>query len=376
MDKRNLDSKKVAVGMSGGVDSALAAALLVEQGHQVVGITMKIWDGAIKIQQAQGHSCFGPDEEQDIDDAAAVCARLGIEHHVFDLAELYSQTVLEYFKAEYLVGRTPNPCVVCNHRLKFGFLLDAAHKSGLEFDLFATGHYARVGERYGRKVLLRGVDPKKDQSYFLNALPREQLEQVIFPLGGYTKAETREAARRFGLPVADREESQDFIAGGDYGPLFDPDKVHPGEIVDESGKVLGQHRGIIHYTIGQRKGLGISTPKPVFVIRIDAKNNRVVVSEQQGLFADGLEGSELNLLGVDRLEPGMELTARVRQGQVDFPAKVWPMADEGADSYAQGRFRLEFAAPQRAVTPGQYAVMYQGDLVIGGGVIERAVEVA
>ncbi len=356
--------QRIAVGLSGGVDSSLAAALLLEQGHEVFGITMQIWDGAIRIQEAQGHACFGPDEEQDIADSAEVCRQLGIAHHVFDLSAEYAATVLDYFRGEYLTGRTPNPCVVCNHRLKFGFLIDAARRSGLAFDRFATGHYARLESRGDRLVLLKGVDPKKDQSYFLNALPRTQLPELCFPLGGFDKARTREEARRLGLAVAEREESQDFISGGDYAPLFAPEQIVPGDIVNEQGEVLGRHQGIVHYTVGQRKGLGIAAPKPLYVLRLDARANRVVVTDREGLFAEGLEASHLNLLGVDHLEPGLAVTAKVRQGPREVAATV--------QAVDMDRFRLHFQEPVLSVAPGQYAVLYQGDLVLGGGIIERA----
>lgn len=357
---------RIAVGLSGGVDSALAAALLLEQGHHVFGITMRIWDDAIQVQQSHGHACFGPDETHDLADAAEVCRQLGIQHHVFDLSKEYASAVLDYFRQEYLVGRTPNPCVVCNQRLKFGFLVEAARNSGLSFDRFATGHYARIEEREGRMFLFRGSDARKDQSYFLNAIPQRLLSELCFPLGGFDKARTRDEARRFGLKVAEREESQDFIAGGDYSPLFDPGQISPGDIVNEKGQILGRHQGIIHYTVGQRKGLGISAEKPLYVLRVDSKNNRVIVTDKAGLFAEGLEASRLNLLGVDRIEPGMVVSAKLRQQQKDFEARVWPV--EGDPT----RFRLRFNTPQLAVAPGQYAVMYQGDMVIGGGVIERA----
>lgn len=354
---------RIAVGLSGGVDSALAAALLKEQGHEVLGITMRIWDGALAIQEAKSHACLGPDEGRDVEDAAALCRHLGIAHHVFDLSKEYGQAVLDYFRAEALAGRTPNPCVLCNRHLKFGFLIQAARQRGLAFERFATGHYARLAVREGRTVLLKGVDPRKDQSYFLNALPKELLPQLCFPLGELDKAATRAEARRLGLPVAEREESQDFVAGGDVGPLFAEAQLRPGEIVDEAGRVLGTHRGLPRYTVGQRKGLGIAAPRPLYVLHLDAARNRVVVTERQGLFAEGLEASRLNLQGTERLEAGQRVGAKLRLGQKDVAATVWPCGEDG--------FRLHFDTPQLAVAPGQFAVLYDGDLLLGGGVIER-----
>lgn len=355
---------KIAVGLSGGVDSSLTARMLKDQGHEVIGLTMAIWDGTLDIEETGKHACFGPGEEEDIELARRLCEELEIPFHVVDLKEEYKQTVLDYFRSEYLSGRTPNPCVVCNHRLKFGFLLEQARKQGIEFDKFATGHYARLVEQEGHLRLSRAKDTRKDQTYFLWGLPAEQLQDVMFPLGDMTKREVRELAAFYNLEVATRPESQDFIDGGDYSPLFTEQKVDPGEIVDSEGNVLGEHKGIIHYTIGQRKGLGISSPNPMYVIRLDSAKNQVVVSDEQGLFAEGLMASQFNWQGWESLPDGTEVNACVRLSRNAAPAKIYNTDD--------GMIRLAFDIPQRAVAPGQSVVVYIGDEMVGGGIIEQA----
>lgn len=357
---------RIAVGISGGVDSSLAAALLKEQGHEVFGVTMRTASEKSRLPEGHGKACFSPAPEEE-QNAARVCQQLGIPHHVFDLSQAFGEAVLDYFRREYLAGRTPNPCVICNRKIKFGALIDAVRSSGLGFDRFATGHYARIEERDGRWRLLKGLDAKKDQSYFLNGTMRDLLPFLMFPLGNLTKEQVREEARRFHLEAADREESQDFVSGGDYSPLFRPEDARPGDIVDESGRVRGRHHGHIHYTVGQRKGLGIAAENPLYVLRIDAEKNQVVVGEKASLFVRGLEASDLNLIGLDSLTPGIRVSAKVRLSPREIPATVWPV--EGAPE----RFRLEFETPQNAVAPGQYAVFYDGDLLLGGGVIERAI---
>lgn len=355
---------RVAVAMSGGVDSSLAAALLKAESYEVFGVTMRTASPDFKLPEGQGKACFSPSEEDDQDAAEKVCAQLGIPHHNFDLSQIFGQTVIEAFKQEYLQGRTPNPCVICNRQIKFGALIEAVRSSNLAFDAFATGHYVRLEERNGRLCILKGLDPKKDQSYFLNGLKKELLPFLKFPLGRLTKEETRAKAREFGLLTAEREESMDFVSGGDYSPLFDPQQMIPGDIVDETGRVRGRHNGYINYTVGQRKGLGIAAEKPLYVLRIDPEQNQVVVTDKEGLLSSALEASDLNLSGVDSLEAGQKVSAKIRLSPRDLEARFYPL--EG------GRFRLEFEAPQSAVAPGQYAVMYDGDVLLGGGVIEKA----
>ncbi len=358
------NSRKIAVGLSGGVDSSVAAALLKQMGNEVVGVTMEIFDGSLDVKESGRHACYGPNEAEDLKMAASVCQTLEIPFYVVDLKKEYKQVVLDYFTSEYLQGRTPNPCIVCNRKLKFGFLLDKARQMGLDFEMFATGHYARIEKEEDRYLLKRSVNGAKDQTYFLHALTQEQLARTVFPLGGHTKDKVREIAASLGLRTAVRPESQDFITGRDYSPLFDPKEIRPGEIVDEEGNRLGTHRGIIHYTVGQRKGLGIAAKKPLYVLRLDAPNNRIVVSGKENLFAAGLIATDLNMIAVETLDRTYDVQVKIRLNHAPVAAKVTPW--EG------NRARVEFKEPQRSVTPGQSAVFYMGDTVLGGGVIERA----
>lgn len=284
---------KIAVGLSGGVDSSVAAALLIEQGHEVTGVTMKHAQGNLYKSMPGVTAYFGGDEEEEIREAEAVAEKLGIPFLVIDLTKEYEEIVLDYFREEYLAGRTPNPCVRCNQQIKFTLLMDRCMEK-IPFDAFATGHYARVeeDEETGRMLLKQAAYRRKDQSYFLSQLSQDQLRKVIFPLGHLTKEEVRAAAASYGLPTADKEESQDFFAG-DYRELF-PEKPQPGSIVDMEGKILGRHSGIISYTIGQRRGLGISAPEPLYVIRIDAEQNEVVVGPKKALLKRSLTADQFN----------------------------------------------------------------------------------
>jgi tRNA-specific 2-thiouridylase len=293
---------KVAVGLSGGVDSSVAAALLRKQDYDVYGITMEIYDGSAHFDGSAKHACYGPGEKEDIESAAAICEKLKIPFQIIDLRQEYKNHVIDYFRNEYLEGKTPNPCVVCNQKLKFGFLLEKARQAGCNFDYFATGHYARIVKSGNRFLLKRATDRLKDQTYFLYGLTPQQLARSLFPVGDHTKQQVREMARSLGLETADREESQDFIDGGDYSILFSQDEIKAGEIVDEKGQVLGEHRGIIHYTIGQRRGLGIASHQPLYVSRIDAANNRIIVSHHEHR-SKGLVATDLNLIAVDRMSP-------------------------------------------------------------------------
>ncbi len=355
--------------MSGGVDSTVAAALLREEGHQVVGLTMQIWDGFVDLPVSARPSCFGPDEPRELEAVRSLAGRLGIPHHTIPLAAEYRELVLDYFRREYRAGRTPNPCVRCNREMKFGLLLSAARRAGAEFDLFATGHYARV-ERdpaTGRYLLLRAIDREKDQSYFLARLTQEQLTSAIFPLGGWEKSRVREAARRLGLDqLADQPESRDFV-GGDYSPLFAGTAPPPGPILDREGKVLGRHRGIVHYTVGQRRGLGLSGGGPYYVLALDAGRNAVIVGEREELFSPGLLAGEVNWIALPGLEGPLEAEVRIRRSSPAVPALLSPVSGGPPDAV-----RVDFATPQSAVAPGQAAVFYRGETVLGGGWILRA----
>jgi len=351
--------------MSGGVDSSLTAALLKKQGFQVIGLTMKIYGGELTSMASRGHACYGPGEDEDIEMTAAVAEQLEIPLHVIDLHAEYREHVLGHFTREYLAGRTPNPCTRCNPLLKFGFLLEKARATGIAFDRFATGHYVRVcrDEQHGRYVLKKALNQRKDQSYFLYALPQALLGQLMFPLGDMSKEDVRSLAHDYKLPVSARPESQDFIEGGAYDGLFDPADIKPGPIVDSSGKELGKHRGIIHYTIGQRRGIGIAHSEALYVTEINVQRNAVVVGLKDDLFATGLHATELHLLSTDKLQPGQSLQARIRNGHTPAPATI--EACEG------DMITIMFDQPQMSVTPGQAVVLYDNDIVLGGAVIEK-----
>lgn len=361
------DKLTIAVGLSGGVDSSVTAFLLKKQGHTVIGLTMQIWDGSLPIPDEGRSGCYGPGESRDIEAARALAARLGIAHHVVPLASEYASEVLEYFREEYRSGRTPNPCVRCNRTMKFGLLLERARAMGIAFDRFATGHYARVSHdpASGRWHLRRSCDPAKDQTYFLSRLSQEQLSQVLFPLGGMTKPEVKSLAREIGWnDVADKDESQNFIESKHYGVLFSEREQCPGPIVDLQGKVLGQHRGIVHYTIGQRKGLGLGgTTDPLYVLRLDACANTVVVGAYSDLFATRLTATDLNWIGLPSapVQP-LRVQAKIRQQHQEAPATLQMIP--GTDS-----IEIRFDSPQMSITPGQVVVFYDGDLVVGSGII-------
>jgi len=366
-----MDGKdRIAVGLSGGVDSSVAAALLKARGHEVVGITMRIWKGGVALPEPVSagtrHGCYGPGEEEDIAACSRLAASLGIDYRVIDLADEYESLVLDHFRREYREGRTPNPCIVCNRELKFGFLLERARASGLSFDRFATGHYARIVEREGIHYLARALDASKDQSYFLHTLDSGLLSRVLFPLGGLTKEEVRREARKLGLEVAEKPESQDFVTGGDYRPLFAGAPPEPGDFVDEEGRVLGRHEGLPFYTVGQRRGLGISTgPEPLYVLRLEKAGNRIVLGRGKGLFAEGLAASPFRFQDPALEGQSFEAWAKVRLAHRPARARVEGGGPEG--------LVLRFENPERAIAPGQSVVLYDEEgLVLGGGTIQRA----
>lgn len=356
----------IAVGLSGGVDSSTAAALLKEQGHDVIGVTMTHAQEIPALETYAGSACFGGNEEEDVREAEAAAKAIGIPFYVVDLSKEYKEIVLEYFTSEYLRGRTPNPCVRCNQRIKFDLLVKA-FSTEIPFDRFATGHYARIrkDDQAKRMILTRARDRKKDQSYFLSQLRQHQLEQVIFPLGELTKEEVRGAARRFGLPSSEKEESQDFYAG-DYRDLFDT--LPPeGDLVDMDGNVLGTHAGIISYTIGQRRGLGISSPVPLYVVRIDKERNQVVVGPREALMKQTLAAQEVNwFYDHTRMDFPFPVTAQVRHGNSAHPASLIPRDD--------GSWLVCFDKPLAAITPGQAVVCYRGDDVVCGGYINDSLD--
>jgi len=353
---------KVAVGLSGGVDSSVSALLLKEKGYEVIGIFMKIFDERDRKFLSFKSACYGP-EEKDIEDAERVCKILNIPFYTIDLKKEYCEIVFGYFKEEHLKGKTPNPCVICNRFLKFDILLKKVFSSGIEFDYFATGHYARVffDEKRKRYILKKGLDKEKDQSYFLFLLTQEQLSKIIFPLGEYKKKDVREIAKKNNLPLSDKEESQDFISGDRFFIFGDFKKE--GDIVDKDGNILGKHRGIIYYTIGQRKGLGIAKGKPLYVIEIDAEKNKIVVGEEKDLYKKILIAENTNFISIEKLEKSMKVNAKIRYKHNPAKAIITPIEDN--------KVRVEFEKPQRAPTPGQAVVFYENDEVVGGGFISE-----
>jgi tRNA-specific 2-thiouridylase len=354
---------RVVLGMSGGVDSSAAAALLLEQGYDVVGITLKLWPQDC-VNRAED-KCCGP---QAVMDARSVSHKLGIPYYLIDEAEDFQKQVINYFAEEYKAGRTPNPCVMCNEKLKFGTLISRARQLGAEF--IATGHFARVEKSVdgSRMLLKRGRDMRKDQSYFLFSLRQEQLARSIFPLGDLTKTDTRCVAREANLKTADKEESMEicFVPDKDYGKFLQQANLvqkHRGDIVNLHGQVLGQHEGIEFYTIGQRKGLGLSSPKPLYVIELDAATNRVVVGDETALDRDEFVVERCNWIPWETPPESFEVSAKIRYNHPGTAATVVPEAN--------GRARVKLHVPQRAITPGQACVFYQDDLVAGGGWIMR-----
>lgn len=345
-----MEKTKIAVAMSGGVDSSLTAALLKEQGHEVIGITMELSDcsaGAIQ-------------------DAKVVADFLGIPHYVANFRELFQEKVINYFLDEYGRGRTPNPCVACNPNVKFGGLIGKAQELGCEY--LATGHYARAGynEETGRYDISKGSDDHKDQAYALYRLKQEQLAHIMTPLGGWVKTDTRREAAKRNLPVANKPESQEIcFVPDDYKTYLlqhRPELQKTGDIVDTQGNVLGRHQGIAFYTVGQRKGLGIAAEHPLYVIGLDAAKNQVVVGSNNQVFANGLLADQLNWVAIANLEQPMEANVKIRYGAKEAPAILYPQSD--------GKVKVEFREPARAVTPGQSAVFYIDDRVLGGGIIE------
>ncbi len=349
--------------MSGGVDSSVAAAILKERGYEVIGVTMKVWDGEALPGDETRHGCYGPGEEEDIEDARKVAQVLGIPFYTFDLRQEYKAQVLDYFCHEYLSGRTPNPCIRCNSRVKFDALLKKARDSGLEFDYFASGHYARVeyDESKHRYLLKKAKDMAKDQSYFLFSLSQGYLGRSLFPLDSYTKGEVRKLARALGLGIDHKPESQNFIAGG-YSTLIEA-AAKPGPILNKEGKILGEHRGIPFYTIGQRKGLGISYREPLYVTGIDQGRNAVTVGTKEEVYRDGLLASDLNWIAIEEFKRPIEVKARIRYLHKEAEAMVIPLEED--------KVRVKFKEPQMAITPGQAVVFYDDDTVVGGGTIER-----
>lgn len=355
----------ILVGLSGGIDSCVSAYLLKKAGNNVSGVTMLIWKKDSPYPApVSANSCYSPAEEADKEETAEFCRKLGIDYHVLDCTEIYESTVLQNFRSEYMNGRTPNPCVWCNAKIKFGALVEAAKEAGLEFDKFATGHYARIifNEESGRYELHKAVDEKKDQSYFLYRLSQEQLSKILFPLGELKKVDVRKIDVEMGFHKEDMDESQDFY-GGDYTDLLQVEDKK-GEIVNSEGKILGYHNGFWHYTIGQRKGLGIAAPRPLYVIGLDSVKNRVIVGYDEETLQSSVVVKNVNYVSRTDFESDKIYNVKIRSASHGDAAHVEKTEDG---------FVVKFLTNVKAATCGQSAVVYDGEVLVAGGIIEGAI---
>ena len=356
-------NRKAIIAMSGGVDSSVAACLMKEQGYDCMGVTMKLfYNDDIGIPRE--HTCCSL---EDVEDARSVAYKLGIPYYVFNFSDRFEKEVIDRFVSAYEQGMTPNPCIDCNRFLKFDKLYDRARE--LEYEYVVTGHYSRIiqDEQSGRYLLKKALDANKDQSYVLYTLSQKQLAHTLFPLGGMTKPEVRDIAEAHGLVTARKHDSQDicFVQNGSYADFIErhTGKTYPeGDFIDTAGHVLGRHRGIIHYTIGQRKGLGLSLAEPMYVCAVNAEENTVTLGRESELYSRTLTAGDINLIACPSMEQPMRLKAKVRYRQ----AEQWATAVQTD----RDTLRVEFDQPQRAVTRGQAVVLYDGDTVVGGGTIQ------
>lgn len=357
---------RILVGMSGGVDSSVTAAILKEQGHEVIGATMSIWDDSTHFNgNIKADSCFSPHEKQDIETAKQICQKLDIPYYVLDCSARYKKMVLSNFKSEYKAGRTPNPCVMCNSYIKFGALPEEAKAQGIEFDKFATGHYSQIiyNQENSRYEIKRGVDSTKDQSYFLYRLTQEQLSKIVMPLGAFTKKEVREKAVAYGLAVSDKPDSQDFYSGDINDILQNEPQI--GNFVTQDGRILGQHRGIWNYTVGQRRGMGIAAERPLYVLGFNKDKNEVIVGFEEECERSGLVAENICWSAISEINAPFECEAKIRSSQQPTAVRVTPLED--------GLLQIDFFTKQKAIAPGQSVVLYQNDIVLGGGIIKKSI---
>ena len=356
-----VNGAKVVAAMSGGVDSSVAAALLIEAGFEVIGVMMQIWPKNLQCSVQAEEGCCSADAA---DDARRVSERLGIPFYVMNFRDVFEEEVIENFAQEYVAGRTPNPCIICNQKVKFAALSQKAEALGASY--VATGHYVRRAVKEDRYLLYRGLDVKKDQSYVLYGLTQSQLAGALFPLGGMTKSEVREAARKRDFVTAEKPESQEicFIPDNDYGRFlrdYRPEAVQPGEIVDVNGVVLGEHPGVAFFTVGQRKGLGIAAGRPLYVVRLEPETQRVIVGGPEDCLTREFYVEAPNWIPWDSPPMQVEAEVKIRYTAPPVSAIIYP---------EKNRAKISLKTPQKAVTPGQAAVFYQKDLVIGGGTIQ------
>ncbi len=355
--------KRALLAMSGGIDSAVSAVLLQEQGFEVIGASMLLHDP--KSAHGISGGCFGSGSTTQQAVLDKVASLLGIEVVRVDLSQEFEREVLDHYRRSYLRGLTPNPCVVCNQSMKFGLLPQALKSKGVDFDFYATGHYARIrfSAESGRWQLLKGIDPLKDQSYFLCQLKQEQLATTIFPLGDLSKAQVRQIARERGLDfLLHTAESQDFLSEEDHPRLFDQKRIEPGDMVDPDGKVIGRHRGLIYYTIGQRRHLGISgKSEPWYVTSIDATRNQVVTGPRSYLYRDRLIAENVNWVSIPPPSSETRVETKIRLAHTTAPGILKPQPDKAV--------QLVFETPQLSIAPGQFAVFYHGETLLGGGTI-------